>query len=48
MAELQFPNYLASMNAGYEQGNRIAEQNRALKQRNHLQQLAPQVIRSRD
>ena len=44
MAELQFPNYLASMNAGYEQGNRIAEQNRALKQRNHLQQLAPQVI----
>lgn len=44
MAELQFPNFLAAQAAGYQMGNQMAEQNRALQQRNQLQQLAPRVI----
>lgn len=44
MAELQFPNFLAAQAAGYQLGNQMAEQNRALRDRNALRQLAPQII----
>lgn len=44
MAELQFPNFLATQIAGYQAGQQMANDMRTARDQNALRQLAPQII----